>query len=194
MLEQVEVQARGGAGAGAGAGVISGTTVTIVKGTPFGRSISTYIDVICFALSSLALLSRDRSAHGIRRDPPGRPGRLLADRARHRRALGIALSAVRKLIEDRELLSRRIGERRVVAVPAQFLEEEVFRHLRGTFTVLADGGLDDEEILRWLFTPDETLRDRRDPGRQPRGRLQDRGAPPGDGAGLLARSWRSTLC
>ena len=72
--------------------------------------------------------------------------------------LGIPLSSVRKLIEDRELLSARIGERKVVAVPAQFLEEDVFRHLRGTFTVLADGGLTDAEILRWLFTPDETLR------------------------------------
>ena len=72
--------------------------------------------------------------------------------------MGIALSAVRRLIEDRELLSARIGERRVVAVPEQFLHEDVFRHLRGTFTVLADGGLDDEEILRWLFTPDSTLR------------------------------------
>ena len=72
--------------------------------------------------------------------------------------MGIALSAVRRLIEDRELLSARIGERRVVAVPEQFLHEDVFRHLRGTFTVLADGGLDDEEILRWLFTADPTLR------------------------------------
>ncbi|SDO85231.1 DNA binding domain-containing protein, excisionase family [Pedococcus dokdonensis] len=72
--------------------------------------------------------------------------------------LGIALSAVRRLIEDRELLSARIGERRIVSVPEQFLEEDVFRHLRGTFTVLADGGLGDDEILRWLFTPDPTLR------------------------------------
>ena len=29
--------------------------------------------------------------------------------------------------------------------------------IAGTFTVLADGGMNDEEILRWLFTPDETL-------------------------------------
>ena len=71
--------------------------------------------------------------------------------------MGIALSAVRRLIEDRDLLSARIGERRVVAVPEQFLHEDVFRHLRGTFTVLGDGGLDDDEILRWLFTPDSTL-------------------------------------
>ncbi|WP_369818900.1 Rv2175c family DNA-binding protein [Phycicoccus sp. Soil748] len=72
--------------------------------------------------------------------------------------LGIPLSAVRRLLEDRELLSSRIGERKVVAVPEQFLDEEVFRHLRGTFTVLADGGMRDEEILEWLFTRDETLR------------------------------------
>jgi hypothetical protein len=61
------------------------------------------------------------------------------------------------MIEDRELLAHRVGERRVVSVPEQFLEEAVLRHLRGTFTVLADGGMDDAEILRWLFTPDETL-------------------------------------
>ena len=29
--------------------------------------------------------------------------------------------------------------------------------LRGTFTVLADGGMDDTEIIEWLFTPDATL-------------------------------------
>ena len=51
--------------------------------------------------------------------------------------LGIPLSSVRRLIEDRELLAARIGERRVVAVPAQFLEETVLPYLRGTFTVLA---------------------------------------------------------
>ena len=71
--------------------------------------------------------------------------------------LGVPLSTVRRMIEDRELLAARIGERRVVAVPERFLEEEVLRHLRGTFTVLADGGMRDEEILRWLFTPDPTL-------------------------------------
>ena len=72
--------------------------------------------------------------------------------------LGIPLSSVRRLIEERELLSARIGERRVVAVPEQFLLEEVYHHLPGTFTVLADGGMDDTEILTWLFTPDATLR------------------------------------
>src|SRR5690349_7424109 len=72
--------------------------------------------------------------------------------------LGIPLSSVRRMIEKRELLSARIGERRVVAVPAAFLDDAVLPYLRGTFTVLTDGGLDDDEILRWLFTPDDTLR------------------------------------
>jgi excisionase family DNA binding protein len=71
--------------------------------------------------------------------------------------LGVPLSAVRRLIEDRELLAARLGERRVVHVPAKFLDERAMPHLRGTFTVLGDGGMGDEDILRWLFTPDPTL-------------------------------------
>ena len=71
--------------------------------------------------------------------------------------LGVPLSSVRRMIEDRQLLSARVGERSVVSVPAKFLDEATRPHLRGTFTVLADAGMDDEEILRWLFTPDPTL-------------------------------------
>lgn len=72
--------------------------------------------------------------------------------------LGLPLSSVRKLVEDRELLAHRVGERRVVSVPAGFLDDEGPLHaLKGTFTVLADGGMSDTEILRWLHTPDDTL-------------------------------------
>lgn len=71
--------------------------------------------------------------------------------------LGVPLSTVRRMIEDRELLGARIGERRIVNVPARFLDETAMPHLKGTFTVLRDGGMRDEEILRWLFTPDATL-------------------------------------
>jgi hypothetical protein len=71
---------------------------------------------------------------------------------------GWSLARVRQHLADRELLSWRIGERRVVSVPAKFLGDDGPRHeLKGTFTVLADGGMNDEEILRWLFTPDATL-------------------------------------
>jgi len=72
--------------------------------------------------------------------------------------LGVPLSRVRQLIADREVLAVRIGERRVPAIPAKFFEPSGPRpELRGTFTVLADGGMDDEEIIAWLFTPDPTL-------------------------------------
>lgn len=72
--------------------------------------------------------------------------------------LGVPLSRVRQLIADREVLAVRVGERRVTAIPAKFLDEHGPRpELRGTFTVLADGGMDDEEIITWLFTPDATL-------------------------------------
>lgn len=70
----------------------------------------------------------------------------------------LPLARVRQLIADRELLSMRVGERRVVSIPAKFLADDGPRpELKGTFTVLADGGMDDAEILRWLFTPDPTL-------------------------------------
>lgn len=72
--------------------------------------------------------------------------------------LGLSLSAVRQLVADREVLSARIGPRRVVAIPAKFFDEAGPRpELRGTFTVLADGRLSDDEIIEWLFTPDPTL-------------------------------------
>ncbi|WP_343993543.1 Rv2175c family DNA-binding protein [Terrabacter terrae] len=72
--------------------------------------------------------------------------------------LGVPLSRVRQLIADREVLAARIGDRRVTAIPAKFLDEAGPRpELPGTFTVLADGGMDDEAIIAWLFTPDATL-------------------------------------
>jgi hypothetical protein len=72
--------------------------------------------------------------------------------------LGIRLVEARRLVEDRELLSHRVGERRVVSVPAGFLGDDgPLPALKGTFTVLADGGMSDEEIIRWLHTHDDTL-------------------------------------
>ena len=43
-------------------------------------------------------------------------------------------------------------------MPAKFVDEAGPRpELKGTFTVLADGGMDDDEIIEWLYTPDPTL-------------------------------------
>ena len=72
--------------------------------------------------------------------------------------LGLRLSDVRQLIADRQILSARIGPRHVIAIPAKFVNETgLLPELPGTFTVLRDSRMTDSEILRWLFTPDETL-------------------------------------
>ena len=60
--------------------------------------------------------------------------------------------------EDRALVGCRIGPRNGRAVPAKFVNEAgPLPELAGTFTVLADGRMNDADILRWLFTPDDTL-------------------------------------
>ncbi len=72
--------------------------------------------------------------------------------------LRLRLSDVRQLLVDRKLLGVRIGPRKVMSVPAKFVNEAgPLPELPGTFTVLADGRMSDAEILRWLFTPDVTL-------------------------------------
>jgi hypothetical protein len=72
--------------------------------------------------------------------------------------LGLRLSDVRQLIADRQILSARIGPRSVISIPAKFVNEAgLLPELPGTFTVLRDSRMTDSEILRWLFTPDETL-------------------------------------
>ena len=72
--------------------------------------------------------------------------------------LGLRLSDVRQMIEDRLVLAVRLGPRNVVAVPAKFFNGEgPLPELPGTFTVLRDSRMSDAQILRWLFTPDESL-------------------------------------
>jgi hypothetical protein len=72
--------------------------------------------------------------------------------------MGMRLSDVRQMIEDRQVLAVRVGPRRVVSVPSKFFNEQgPLPELVGTFTVLGDSRMSDAQILRWLFTPDETL-------------------------------------
>jgi hypothetical protein len=72
--------------------------------------------------------------------------------------LGLDVGTVRRLLHDRYLVAARRGERDLLSVPAALLVEGTpLPELRGTLTVLADAGYDDEAALRWLFTPDESL-------------------------------------
>jgi hypothetical protein len=72
--------------------------------------------------------------------------------------LGLDVGKVRRLLQDRYLVGVRRGERNVLSVPAAFIAEGApLGELRGTLTVLADSGYDDEAAIRWLFTPDDSL-------------------------------------
>jgi len=72
--------------------------------------------------------------------------------------MGLRLSDVRQMIEDRQVLGVRIGPRNVMSVPSKFFNEDgPLPELFGTFTVLGDSRMTDAQILRWLFTPDDTL-------------------------------------
>ncbi len=72
--------------------------------------------------------------------------------------MGLRLSDVRQMIEDRQVLARRIGPGKVMSVPSKFFNEDgPLPELPGTFTVLRDSRMTDAQILRWLFTPDATL-------------------------------------
>ncbi|HEY0699897.1 MAG TPA: Rv2175c family DNA-binding protein [Micromonospora sp.] len=70
--------------------------------------------------------------------------------------LDVTISKVHQMIRDRELLAvRRDGIR---VVPAELVANRtVQKHLPGVLTLLRDAGYDDEEALRWLYEPDDTL-------------------------------------
>lgn len=70
--------------------------------------------------------------------------------------LELPVNKVRQLLRDGHLVAvRRAGE---LAVPASFLTEDgLVKGLVGTLTVLSDAGFDSSEMLRWLFTADDTL-------------------------------------
>ena len=76
--------------------------------------------------------------------------------------LGLQVTRAHQLLRDGNLIAvRRDG---VLRVPADLLgidsdgRPTVVKHLSGVITLLRDAGYaDDEEILRWLYTSDETL-------------------------------------
>ena len=70
--------------------------------------------------------------------------------------LGLKVSQVRRLIEDRQLLARRIDG--VWKVPADFIVDgEPMNELRGTVIVLGDSGFSDDEAMNWLLSEEESL-------------------------------------
>ena len=70
--------------------------------------------------------------------------------------LGLGVSRVRRLIEDKHLGAKRVDG--VLKVPALFLRDgEPLGELHGTLVVLADAGFGDEEAVDWMLTEEESL-------------------------------------
>jgi hypothetical protein len=76
--------------------------------------------------------------------------------------LRVPITRVHQLLRERHLLAVRRGG--VVVVPAAFFDESgaVVKSLPGLLVVLHDGGFEETEIVRWLFTPDPSLKISRD--------------------------------
>jgi hypothetical protein len=70
--------------------------------------------------------------------------------------MGVPVTKVRQMIGDGSLLAvRRDG---VLRVPAELVAgRNVLKHLPGVLTLLRDAGYNDEEALRWLYSPDDSL-------------------------------------
>jgi hypothetical protein len=70
--------------------------------------------------------------------------------------LGLPITRVQQMLRDGHLLGvRRAG---VAMVPADFLAgDAVVKGLSGTITLLRDAGYSTVEILRWLFTAEDSL-------------------------------------
>lgn len=73
-------------------------------------------------------------------------------------SLNLPITKVHGLLDERALVAVRITGRNIRSVPAEFLDDgQVVDSLKGTILVLTDAGYSDEEIIRWLYTEDESL-------------------------------------
>jgi Rv2175c C-terminal domain of unknown function len=71
-------------------------------------------------------------------------------------ALGIPVGKVRRMLQENALIALRRGERKILSVPAELIQDgEPLPDLQGTLILLKDSGFSEEETVRWLFTDDD---------------------------------------
>ncbi|MDP9432314.1 MAG: Rv2175c family DNA-binding protein [Actinomycetota bacterium] len=81
------------------------------------------------------------------------------------------VTKVRAQIREGKLIAVRRGDPPTLQVPAAFIGDGILlKGLPGLLTVLRDQGYTDDQALRWLFTPDDTL-----PGSPVQALLENRG-------------------
>jgi hypothetical protein len=70
--------------------------------------------------------------------------------------LDVPVTKVRQMLRERRLLAFR--SEGVLRVPADFVADgTLLKGLPGLLTLLFDAGYSEDEALRWLYTPDDTL-------------------------------------
>ncbi|MEP6561783.1 MAG: Rv2175c family DNA-binding protein [Nakamurella sp.] len=70
--------------------------------------------------------------------------------------LGIVVTRVHQLIREHQLLAVRVQG--VLRVPGEFIQDGlVVKGLPATITLLRDAGYDDQEMINWLFTAEDSL-------------------------------------
>lgn len=66
--------------------------------------------------------------------------------------LGMPVSKVKTLVREGGLVAVKRQ------IPADFVQDgQVLKGLTGTLTLLRDAGYTSDEVLRWLYTPDDSL-------------------------------------
>jgi hypothetical protein len=86
--------------------------------------------------------------------------------------LGVSVSKVRQLIREHQLAAAVPTQGAGQKVPAALvMDGQIVKGVPGVLTLLHDGGYDDREALRWLFTHDDTV-----PGRPIDALRENRGA------------------
>lgn len=76
--------------------------------------------------------------------------------------LGIKDSQVREFVRERHIVAVRRGANSAVSLPADYVVDTdegpaILPTLRGTITVLADAGLNDDAIVEWLLAHNDEL-------------------------------------
>jgi len=72
--------------------------------------------------------------------------------------LGVSVSKVRQLIREHQLAAAVPSPGAGQQIPAELvMDGQIVKGVPGVLTVLHDTGYDDRDILRWLFTADDTL-------------------------------------
>jgi hypothetical protein len=72
--------------------------------------------------------------------------------------LRVSVSKVRQLIREHQLAAAVPTPGAGQQIPAELIMDgEIVKGVPGVLTVLHDTGYEDREILRWLFTADDTL-------------------------------------